>query len=136
MTQIRKTAQALLNALDSPDSELSILVTDDSEIAGLNRQYRDRTGPTNVLAFPMHEGEFAGVNPELLGDVVISAETVAREAEALGFEFNQRFDFLLIHGMLHLFGYDHEISEAEEMKMDRKTEELYQLIEDERKEDE
>lgn len=130
MTRIRKTAQALLNALDNPDNELSILVTDDPEITELNRQYRNRTGPTNVLAFPMNEGEFSGITPELLGDVVISAETVAREAEALGVTFNQRFDFLLIHGILHLSGYDHEISEEEEMKMDRKTEELYQLIKD------
>ena len=128
MTRIRKTAQALLNVLDSPDSELSILIIDDPEIADLNRQYRNRTGPTNVLAFPMHEGEFSGITPELLGDVVISAETTAREAEALGFTFNERFDFLLIHGLLHLFGYDHEISEEEEIKMDQKTDELYQII--------
>jgi len=127
---IRKTAQALLNALDSPDSELSILITDDPEIAQLNQQYRERSGPTNVLSFPMLEGDFAEVTPELLGDVVISAETAAREGNELGFSFMQRFNFLLVHGILHLFGYDHEISEDEAVKMDKKTEELYKLIKD------
>ena len=126
--QIRKTAQALLNALDSPDSELSILITDDSEIAQLNLQYRNRKGPTNVLSFPMHEGDFSEVSPEMLGDVVISAETAAREGKELGFSFAQRLNFLLVHGLLHLFGYDHEIGEDATIEMDQKTEELYQLI--------
>lgn len=126
--QTRKTAQALLNALGNPDGELSLVITDDADIAGLNRQYRNRTGPTNVLAFPMQEGEFSGLTPELLGDVVISAETVAREAEALGVTFNERFAFLLIHGVLHLFGYDHEAGPEAELEMDRKTDELYNTI--------
>jgi rRNA maturation RNase YbeY len=114
--------------LGSPDSELSILITDDTEIARLNLQYRNRKGPTNVLSFPMHEGDFAEVIPEMLGDVVISAETTAREGIELGFSFTQRFNFLIVHGILHLFGYDHEISEDAAIEMDQKTEELYQLI--------
>ncbi len=122
--------------MDSPDSELSILITDDPEIAQLNQQYRNRTGPTNVLAFPMHEGDFSEVNPEMLGDVVISAETAAREGKELGFSFTQRFNFLLVHGILHLFGYDHETGEDEAIEMDQKTEELYELIKDNTIEDE
>jgi rRNA maturation RNase YbeY len=134
--QIQTTAQALLNALDNPDSELSILITDDTEIAQLNLQYRNRKGPTNVLSFPMHEGDFSEVSPEMLGDVVISAETAAREGKELGFSFVQRLNFLLVHGILHLFGYDHEISDDEAIKMDKKTEELYELIKDINIEDE
>jgi len=107
MPQIRKTAQALLNALDSPDGELSILILDDPQIARLNQQYRDRQGPTNVLAFPMQEEEFSGIKPDLLGDVVISIETAAKEA---------------------LFGYDHEKSEEAAAQMDQKTEELIKII--------
>jgi len=122
------TAQALLDALGSPDSELSLMFTDDAEIAGLNEQYRHRQGPTNVLAFPMHEGDFPDITPELLGDVVISVETAAQEGKSLGVTLNQRLDFLLIHGILHLFGYDHETGEAEELEMDRKTEQLYEII--------
>ncbi len=116
--------------MGSPDSELSILILDDPEIAQLNQQYRDRQSPTNVLAFPMHEGDCSDINPELIGDVVISAQTAAREGKELGFSFKQRFNFLMVHGILHLFGYDHEISEEEAIKMDRKTEELYKLIKD------
>ena len=78
----------------------------------------------------MHEGDCSDINPELIGDVVISAQTAAREGKELGFSFKQRFNFLMVHGILHLFGYDHEISEEEAIKMDRKTEELYKLIKD------
>ena len=81
-----------------------------------------------MLAFAMNEGEFAGITPDLLGDVVISAETAAREADELGISLAWRLDFLLTHGILHLFGYDHERSEADEAEMDRKTEELYEMI--------
>jgi rRNA maturation RNase YbeY len=116
--------------LGSPDSELSILVLDDPQIALLNQQYRHLQGPTNVLAFSMHEGDFPEISPELLGDVVISAETAAREGKELGFSFQQRFYFLLVHGILHLFGYDHETSEDAAIKMDKKTEELYTIIKD------
>lgn len=116
--------------MGSPDSELSILITDDPEIAKLNQQYRHHKGPTNVLAFPMHGGDYSGINPELLGDVVISAETADREGIELGVSFKQRLDFLLVHGILHLFGYDHEISEDEAIKMDQKTEELFKIIKD------
>jgi len=115
--------------LGSPDGELSIVIVDDAEMAGLNQTYRNRTGPTNVLAFPMHEGDFSDINPELLGDVVISIDTAAREAEELGLTLKQRFDFLLIHGVLHLFGFDHETDDEEEA-MDQKTEELFKHLGD------
>ena len=125
--QIQTTAQALLNALDSPDSELSIVIVDDAEMAGLNQTYRNRTGPTNVLAFPMHEGDFSDINPELLGDVVISIDTAAREAEEMGLAMEKRFNFLLIHGVLHLFGFNHETDDDAEV-MDEKMEELFKMI--------
>ncbi len=108
----------------SPEAELSLLVVDDDGIAPLNRQYLGRTGPTNVIAFPMQEGAFSELSPHLLGDVVISVETCQREAEAAGIGFEKRFTELLIHGILHLFGYDHETSLAEEERMNRKTEAL------------
>lgn len=94
----------------------------------LNRQYRNRQGPTNVLAFSMRDGDFGHLHPELLGDVVISTDTAAREAEELGVSLDQRLDFLLVHGVLHLFGYDHERGEAAEAEMEAKTEELFELI--------
>ena len=112
----------------SPEAELSLLVVDDEGIAPLNEQYLGRTGPTNVIAFPMQEGEFAELSPHLLGDVVISVETCQREAEAHGITFDKRFTELLIHGVLHLFGYDHEKSPAEAERMTRKSDALLRHI--------
>lgn len=114
---LKKKAAAILSALDCPDGELSLLIVDDARIALLNRQHRGRTGPTNVLAFPMNEGAFADMAPHLLGDVVISVETCAREAREAGLDFACHFDELLVHGILHLFGFDHERSAEEAARM-------------------
>ncbi len=121
MTTIQKTALAILDALASPEAELSLLVVDDEGIAPLNQQYLGRPGPTNVIAFPMQEGPYSEVSPHLLGDVVISVETCQREADAAGIGFEKHFVELLIHGILHLFGYDHEKSSTEAERMFRKT---------------
>lgn len=126
---IRKKTQAILNALDCPDGELSILIVNDSQIEALNKQYLNRSGPTNIIAFPMQEGEFANISPQLLGDVVISVETAHQEGKNAGISIEERFIQLLIHGILHLFGYDHETTEQEALKMEKKSEELMKLIE-------
>ncbi len=128
LEKIRKKSQAILNALDSPDGELSILIVDDSQIKILNRDYLKREGPTNVIAFPMREGKFSNITPHLLGDVVISVETAQKEAEKTGISMAERFTQLLVHGILHLFGYDHEKSEEEAVEMEKKSEELLELI--------
>lgn len=128
LEKIEKTAQAVLNALECPDKELSLLITDDPEIEIFNRDYLKRQGPTNVIAFPMQEGEFSQVTPHLLGDVVISMDTAQKEAEKMNISVEQRFNELLIHGILHLFGYDHEKSEQEEIRMEDKTFELIDKI--------
>jgi len=119
---------AILNALDCPDGELSLLIVDDHGIANLNQTYRGRSGPTNVLAFSMNEGAFGDIAPHLLGDVVISVETCQREADAAGISFESHFNELLVHGILHLFGFDHEQSEEEDRRMRAKSEELLRTI--------
>ena len=129
MKTISQTAQVALNALDCPDGELSILLVDDHHIAELNSQYLNRTGPTNVIAFPMRAGEFSELTPDLLGDVVISMDTAADEALLAGVSLEQRFRELLIHGILHLFGYDHETNDADALRMEEKSIELLKLIE-------
>jgi len=121
-------AQVILNALGSPEGELSILVVDDSEIKTLNKKYLNRSGPTNVIAFPMKEGEFSDINPQLLGDVVISMETTEREAIQSGITTEERFAQLLVHGILHLFGFDHEKNEQDARKMEKKGNELLSLV--------
>ncbi len=125
---MQKTARALLNALDRADAELSILVVDDRQIAAVNRQYLNRTGPTNVIAFPMQEGDCSGINPQLLGDVVISIETAEREAAVSGVTTEERFTELLIHGILHLLGYDHETNEADAAEMAEKSDALLEIL--------
>lgn len=114
--------------MGSPDSELSIVILDDQQIQGLNRQYLNRPGPTNVISFPMREGDFSQINPDLLGDVVISTDTAEAEAVELNIEFEERLKQLLIHGVLHLFGFDHETGEADEQAMEEKSEELFELV--------
>jgi probable rRNA maturation factor len=121
--------QVILNDLDSPDGEISIVLVDDPQIAELNEQYRSRQGPTNVIAFAMREGEFSDLTPQLLGDVVISMDTAAAEAGTAGISLDRRFRELLIHGILHLFGYDHEQSEAEARRMDAKSRILLEKVE-------
>jgi len=125
---IQRTAQAILNALDCPEGELSILIVDDRRMAELNHAYLQRTGPTNVIAFPMREGDHADIQPDLLGDVVISMDTCAREADDAEISPGKRFNQLLIHGILHLFGYDHVHSQSDALVMEAKSIELLELI--------
>lgn len=101
---------------------------DDAQIAQLNQAYLNRKGPTNVIAFPMREGLHADINPHLIGDVVISMDTCVKEAQAADLSLDQRFHQLLIHGILHLFGYDHIHSSEEALVMDAKSDELLALV--------
>jgi len=86
----------------------------------LNKQYRGKNGTTDVLSFPAREGPFADVRPELLGDIVISIPLAEKQARSAGHSLNREIEMLLIHGLLHLLGYDHERSPAEARRMRRK----------------
>ncbi len=114
-----------------PDAQLSVLIVDDARITELNLTYLNHAGPTNVIAFPMQEGPFSEISPDLLGDVVISADTAYREAVEAGMEMAERFNQLLIHGILHLTGYDHIHSEEEAAVMELKSNELMESIQEE-----
>ena len=115
---MKKILERLLKDLDYKDKELSVLFTNDREIAALNEQYRFKAGPTNVLSFPMNEGEYT-IATTLLGDIVISIETALREAEQKGIPFIDYLAQLLIHGLLHLIGYNHEYSEEQAVIMEK-----------------
>ena len=114
--------------MDCPDGELSIEVTDDPHIEILNREYLHHEGPTNVISFPMQEGEFSDITPSLLGDVVVSVDTADREAKIGEIDFFERFDQLVIHGILHLLGYDHENDEQEAAIMEQKADKLFDML--------
>lgn len=109
---IRPAVEAALAEVDDPTrGELSVVLTDEAQIKALNRDYRDKDKPTNVLSFPMP--------PEtgLMGDVILARETLVREADEQNKTFEHHFTHLLIHGVLHLQGFDHQNDqEAEDME--------------------
>ena len=111
-----------------PDAELSISFVDDAEIQELNRDYLRRDKPTNVLAFPMREGKFPGLHPNLLGDVVISIETARRQSNRFGLNEQEMILFLMIHGILHLLGHEHEGKKSGARKMSRIQKELLHMV--------
>ncbi|MDP2305333.1 MAG: rRNA maturation RNase YbeY [Pseudomonadota bacterium] len=120
-------ARALLKHLGMPKAELSILLCDDAFIRDLNAQWRQKDEPTDVLSFAMGEGEAAEVNPDLLGDIVISVETAARQGAALGLTLDQEVRVLLVHGLLHLLGYDH-VDPADAPEMQAREAELLTVL--------
>ena len=111
---VRRRGERVLKAAGKDDAELSILLCDDAFIRTLNRDYRDMDKPTDVLSFSMQEGEKLDSCPELLGDVIISVETAVRQAESAGIKPIDEVTSLLIHGVLHLLGYEHQQPEHEE----------------------
>lgn len=106
-TRLRRRAAGILRALDLRGAELSIRLVDDAEIARLNEQYRGRRGPTDVLSFSLCEGPHEARRGALLGDVVISLHTAERQARRYRRPLESEVLRLLIHGALHLIGYDH-----------------------------
>jgi probable rRNA maturation factor len=127
-TDLSWRAEAMLVSLGLDDAELSILLCDDGTIRQLNRRYRNKNKATDVLAFPMQEGPGPATNPGLLGDVVISVPTAARQAEEHDRPIIQEVTFLLAHGLLHLLGYDHA-TKREEREMRAQTEDLLAAVE-------
>ena len=113
--------------------EISIVITDNDQIQHLNKTYRKKDSPTNVLAFPMQEGEFADITPGLLGDIVISCEKAQQEADSANITIDERMSQLLVHGILHLVGFDHEKSPGDAQKMEDKSLALLKKIEPNKK---
>jgi probable rRNA maturation factor len=129
---LRKVARRILSVSGCPDAELSILIVSDEKIREINRDYLQRDKPTNVISFAMQEGEGSGVQPDLLGDIVISADTAARDAAEAGLPFESELYFLLLHGILHLLGYDHERgTEKEARRMEAREGQIFTIIRDE-----
>lgn len=125
MKSLTELASRILNDLDRSSAELSILVTDDDEIRSLNSAYRNMDKATDVLSFSQTEGEEMPGDEELLGDIVISVETAARQAMEFGHSVDEEMKRLLVHGVFHLLGYDHEKGEAEAADMREKESKYY-----------
>jgi probable rRNA maturation factor len=105
---LRRDVRKILALLGTGQQELSLMIVDDEGIRTINRDYLRKDRPTNVIAFSLAEGDFGDVNPGVLGDVVVSVETAAREARAARIPVEDAILYLIIHGILHLAGYDHE----------------------------
>ncbi len=110
------------------DVELSVTFTDNEEIHRLNREYRQRDSATDVLSFPMYDFRAGDVPCDgecaELGDIVISVERAAEQAQQYGHSLKREIAFLTVHSVLHLLGYDHELSEEEEKLMFAKQDEI------------
>lgn len=126
----KKFAEDLLRALSGEDLELSLVFTDDEHIRQLNREWRGKDKPTDVLSFPQDfpERAFSEKPPQeelkkalegckncrLLGDIVISVDTAKRQAEEYGMPLEEEIKRLIVHGLVHLLGFDHERSRRDE----------------------
>jgi len=132
---VYSAVRATLKAHDAELCEVSVLLTDDVDIKQLNRDYRGIDAPTDVLAFSMREGEDGDVNPSLLGDLVVSLETAARQASTTDGvsgthgSLETETAVLTVHGILHLLGYDHQTQEEAEI-MFEKQESIFRLLQE------
>lgn len=129
LQRVRRALNKILRNLDCKDKEISLLFVDDEGIRAINRRFLNRDYSTNVISFSMSEGEFGNINPHILGDIVISVETAFTDALEASIEFDDEIDFLMIHGFLHLIGYNHEnTGEDETIRMENKEKELFSML--------
>lgn len=126
--KVRRAARRILTELGFLDAELSVLLVDDARIRELNRKHLGRNRPTNVLAFSMRDGEFSTLHPYLLGDLVISVETAKHQSNRFGLNDKEMVIFLMIHGVLHLIGYEHEGTRKGAREMTLKQRELFDQV--------
>lgn len=130
-TTLIHLAERVLSAVGESRSELSLELTGDGRMRRLNREYRKKDRPTDVLAFPIREAVMPrGVRPvtQMLGDVVISLPTAVRQAKEAGRSIDDELAMLLVHGVLHLCGYDHERNRLQAARMSRRERALLHLI--------
>ena len=113
----------MIKILQLQTSEVSFLLTDDKRIHELNRDYRHKDKPTDVLAFAMREGEHAELAGDVLGDVIVSIPTARRQAEERAAALIDEVTMLLAHGLLHLLGWDHD-TPAKDRRMRAETDRL------------
>ena len=107
VARLRRSARRFLATLDLERVELSVLLTDDASIRALNRSWRRKDRPTDVLSFPTGSPPPGHPGPRHLGDVILSLDTARRQARARGRTLGDELDLYLAHGLLHLLGHDH-----------------------------
>jgi len=127
---IADIARRALKAMEDGHVSVSLILTDDKTIHEINRDYRKKDRPTDVISFAYRENPFPGIEEECeeLGDIYISLDTALRQAVDYGVSPHDEMKRLVIHGILHLLGFDHELSPEEEQRMEQKEEELFQNL--------
>ena len=114
--QIRKWVKTTLSAVNKKNRELTVRIIDEEECSDLNEQWRKRTGPTNVLSFPA--GNVEQFTPGFIGDIILCAPVINREAVEQKKQRDSHWAHMIVHGTLHLLGYDHlKAEEAEKMEL-------------------
>jgi probable rRNA maturation factor len=124
---VRRAAEAAMLDNEAPPSEISVVLSDDEHIRELNKHHRGMDKPTNVLSFPAARMKTPAGAPRILGDIVLAYETIAREAEEESKTIENHLAHLVVHGVLHLLGYDHEDEEEAEMMEARERQILAKL---------
>lgn len=125
---LRKQIERLLLALGLPDAELSVLFAGDRAMRALNNRYRGKDRVTDVLSFSFREGAHPSIQPHHLGDIVIAVPEAVRQARRAGHSVEREIELLLVHGLLHLAGYDHEKGLSETNRMRNKERTLHRLL--------
>lgn len=123
---LERVADRILRHAGSAGAELSLFVIGDRRMQGLNARYRRRDRPTDVLAFAARDASQPATS--FLGDVVISLDTARRQAREAGYAVDRELVTLLIHGILHLLGYDHERSAREARRMQNKERAIFRAL--------
>lgn len=124
-SEVLRRLNAMIELLQLQNNEISFVLTDDATIHQLNKDYRHKDRPTDVLAFAMREGEFAELAGSALGDVIVSVPTARKQADERAIPVLDEVTMLLAHGLLHLLGWDHETA-AKDRKMRAETDRLVQ----------
>lgn len=125
---IKRRLALLLKTLGLPDAELSILLVGDASMRSFNRRYRNIDKTTDVLSFSLREGQFRHLRPEMLGDIVLSVPAARRQAKKADHTLHHEIERLLVHGLLHLLGYDHERSRRDAHRMAKQEDFLLKIL--------
>ncbi len=123
---VKEATKQIIKNLNLDGVEVSITLTDDETIRSINKQWRGKDKPTDVLSFP--QGDTVGYRYRVLGDVIISLPYARRQAEEIGYSYKEEVVRLLTHGILHLLGYDHETSEEDAKVMFELQDKIYQNV--------
>lgn len=124
-----RAVQTVLTAHDvSPEAEMTVVITDDDEVQSLNRQFRDVDAPTDILSFPADEPPIRMPDePPYLGDLIIAYPYAKAQAEKVGQDIQQNLSLLVVHGTLHLLGYDHNTPDNKAVMWEKQAQALHIL---------